>query len=82
MLVGVLERLHQTQRFVDVATDRQIVDRDLADVLFVVDDEQSAETENVSSNFYLRPRRRGGGGMRPRNNWQGPSLASYASPRL
>lgn len=41
--ISVLQRLHQAQRLVNIATDRQIVDGDLAQVLLAVDDEQAAE---------------------------------------
>ena len=41
MLVGELESLDQTERLVDVAADRQVVDRDLPQDALGVDDEQA-----------------------------------------
>lgn len=46
VLVGVLERLDQTESLVDGASDRQVVDGDLTQVLLAVDDEQTAEWDS------------------------------------
>lgn len=43
VLVGILECLDQTQRFIDGPANGQVVDGDLTQDLFVVNDEQSAE---------------------------------------
>lgn len=43
LTIGELECLYQTQSLVDWASDRQIVDGDLTQVLFAVNDEKSAE---------------------------------------
>ena len=45
MLVSKLESLNETQSFVDRAADGQVVDGDLAQLLFAVDDEEAAEGE-------------------------------------
>lgn len=42
MLVSVLECLHQTNGLVNTATNWQIIDGDLTQVLLAIDDEQAA----------------------------------------
>lgn len=46
VLVRELERLHQTQRLIHGAADRQIVDGDLAQVTLVVNDEQTSAKDD------------------------------------
>ncbi len=45
VLVGELEGLHEPQGLVDVASDGEVVDGDLAQRLLAVDDEQAAERQ-------------------------------------
>lgn len=42
-LVGVLEGLHEAQRLVHTASDGQVIDGHLAQILLLVDDEEAAE---------------------------------------
>lgn len=42
MLVSELERLHQAQRFINRAANRQVVDRNLTENALLVDDEEAA----------------------------------------
>lgn len=43
MLVGELECLNQSESLVDVSSDWQIVDGDLSEGLFAINDEQATE---------------------------------------
>lgn len=43
MYVGELERLHQTQCLINRSSDWQIIDSDLTQILFAIDDEQATE---------------------------------------
>jgi len=45
VLVGELEGLDETQRFVDVASHRKVVDCDLTQLLLRINDEQAAEAQ-------------------------------------
>ena len=44
MGVCVLERLDQSQSFVDTATNRQVVHGDLSQYLLIVDDEEASQS--------------------------------------
>lgn len=52
MFVGELKGLHQTQRLVDRATDRQVVNGYLPQDAFFVDDEEASEKEQIKSELY------------------------------
>lgn len=45
VLIGELERLHKSERLVDTAANWQIVDGDLTQDAFAVNDEQASERD-------------------------------------
>lgn len=53
MFVGVLESLNQSERFIDRATHRQIIHCDLSENTFIINDEETSETQEKKMSCYL-----------------------------
>ena len=52
MLVSVSESLHETDCLVDVSSDGQVADRDMAENAFVVDDVGCSESNTIVATFF------------------------------
>lgn len=53
MFVRVLESLHQSERFIDRSAHRQVIHCDLSENTFIINNEETSETQEKKMECYL-----------------------------